>query len=411
MSRNDQRRHTRRSRLSRYVAAIAFVTLALAFAGTVVEQILGALLVFVALADVFLTVLYARMGAGLVGIELAHATWGIFRFFSRPFGARRSLILSFAGPSILVLLLLTWAMMLMTGAAMMIHPALGTSLRASSGPTPTDFITALFTAGNSLSGSSSEVRPAGGGFRLLFIFDALVPTSALSLTLTYLLQVYTALQRRNTLGAKVHELTSETGDAAEMVAALGPQGRFETGHAQLADVASELNSVKESHHLYPVLFYFRFPEPQYSVSRVTLIGLDAVTLIKSALDDREYAWLQESAAVDQLARASLRLVTSLERTFLGGAASEVDADPGTVSRWRLRYSAALRRLREAGIKTRADEREGADLYVSMRAKWDGHIRMLAPAGAYSMLEIDPAGCIPEATLVREPFATRQKTFA
>jgi hypothetical protein len=56
-----------------------------------------------------------------------------------------------------------------------------------------------------------------------------------------------------------------------------------------------MSQIKEAHHFYPVLFYFRFGEPYYSVSRSTLVTLDTVTLIKSALDDGRTAWLKESA--------------------------------------------------------------------------------------------------------------------
>lgn len=37
------------------------------------------------------------------------------------------------------------------------------------------------------------------------------------------------------------------------------------GYNDLAQVAVDLSEVKESHHFYPVLFYFRFQEPYYSV--------------------------------------------------------------------------------------------------------------------------------------------------
>jgi hypothetical protein len=41
--------------------------------------------------------------------------------------------------------------------------------------------------------------------------------------------------------------------------------------------------VKEAHHFYPVLFYFRFEDPRYAVSRFSLVVLDAVSLLRSAL--------------------------------------------------------------------------------------------------------------------------------
>jgi len=77
------------------------------------------------------------------------------------------------------------------------------------------------------------------------------------------------------------------------------------------------------------------------------------------------------------------LVTSLERTFLpgNGADSKETPDAQTMERSRRRYFAGLRRLRQAGIKALAEERAGAETYVSLRSQWDPHIRALAPASA------------------------------
>jgi hypothetical protein len=63
----------------------------------------------------------------------------------------------------------------------------------------------------------------------------------------------------------------------------------------------------------------------------------------------------------------------------------------TTERWRSRYPATLQKLKQAGIKTVADEQAGAENYVSLRAEWDRYITTLAPTMAYNMDEIDSAG--------------------
>src|SRR3712207_5622034 len=125
------------------------------------------------------------------------------------------------------------------------------------------------------------------------------------------MQVYNALQRRNKLRLNLELSSAEKGDPAELIAGLGPEGKFDAGHSDLSEIAREVAGAKESHHFYPVLVYFRCNEPYYSMSRSTLVALDTVTLIKSALDDDEYAWLKESAAVAQLCGGSMMLVKTL----------------------------------------------------------------------------------------------------
>jgi len=355
------------------------------------EQVAGAALFAAVLLDVFLTVLYARMGTTLLTGPLARLTWRAARAASAPFGRHRGVILSFCGPVVLVLLVTAWSAGLTLGAALVIHPALGDGVRSSAGgPTPTDFVAAVYAAGNSLSVvGSGEFGPRTTPYRLLYWFNSVVGMSVLSLTLTYLMQVYSALRERNVLGLRLHLATGETGDAAELLARVGPRGEFDTG--LLSEAAAGVAAAKEGHHFYPVLFYFRFDTPVYAVSRVCLVALDAVTLIRTALADR-YATLRESAAVEQLERAAMKLLEALDRSFLGVTMPDPPAAPDAEARarWDGRYRSAVRRLREAGIETAADEAAGAERYAALRARWDRYVAALAPAMAYDMAEIDPA---------------------
>lgn len=358
-----------------------------------IEQAIGAIVLLLILLDVFLTVLYARARMGPVSYRIARLTWRVFMTLSKLFGRERGAVLSFCGPAILVLFVIGWGLMLMLGAALIIHPALGDAVRADNGTTPTDFITALYAAGSSVAiVGSGKFTPQSAAFRIFYLFTSLIGMSIVSLTLTYLMQVYSGLQRRNILGLKLHLAAAETADAAELIARLGPNGQFNGGYTNLSETAVEMTAAKESHHFYPVLFYFRFRDSYYSVSSFALLALDTVTLIKSALDDQRYGWLKKSAPVAELWRATLLLLTTLDRMFLPGGVSEAPApDAPTLERWRRRYFAALRRLRQAGIHTIVDEQTGVRDYISLRSGWDIQITRLAPALAYRMEEIDPAG--------------------
>lgn len=111
------------------------------------------------------------------------------------------------------------------------------------------------------------------------------------------MQVYTALRQRNTLGLKLQLLSGETGDAVELLRRLGAGGKFESSYAIIAEVAAEMTLLKESHHFYPILFYFRFREPYYSVSRSAQLVLGTSTLIKTGLSEERYGWVKHGAAV------------------------------------------------------------------------------------------------------------------
>lgn len=370
------------------------------------EQIAGALLMLLILLDVFLTVLYARAGAGIFSPRVARLVWWFFKIISIPFARVRGSILSFCGPAILVMLVLVWAAGLTLAAGLIVHPELGTSVRATSGDTPSDFITAMYAGGSSVSiVGASDFTPHTGTFRMIFLFNSLVGLSVTFLTLTYLMQVYTALNRRNTLGLNVHLASAETGDAAELITHLGPEGKFETGYTTLATLAAEMTKSKESHHFYPVLVYFRFRQPFYSVSRFTLVSLDAATLIKSALSDKEYRWLKNSGAVEQLWDGATMLLETISHTFLYSAtrSSPHAPDEEMCELWRRRYFAALRTLRQAGIQTVDDEQAGAEYYVNLRRQWNDYITHMGPMLAYTTEDIDPVGYRAEISDERQSF--------
>ena len=351
------------------------------------ERIAGGIVLAMALLDVFLTVLYARAGAGLLAPRLARGVWRVFRGVS---GGRRAGLLSYCGPAQLVALVLMWGALLTLGAGLVIHPALGTGVVSSSGTTHTDFVTAFFVGGSSMSiVGASDYGPTSSGYKLLFLFDSLVGLSVTSLTLTYLMQVYTALRGRNTVGLMVQAQSGDTGDAAELLARWGPRGRFEGGYNNLSTVAGEFAAIKETHHFYPVLFYFRFDEPYYAASRTLLVALDAAALVRTALDPRELGWLQESAALSELERSSALLLRTLTQNFPVDDRPEEGAQ--SRERWRLRYDQALMRLRQAEIPTRPDPEAGAREYVELRSRWEPGIEALAPALGYCMEDVDPAG--------------------
>ena len=116
--------------------------------GKVLEQVAGAALMLLVLADVFLTVFYARMETGIISTRLARLTWYAFRAFSnRVQAGRRGKLLSLCGPTILVTVVLVWGFTLTLGAALVVQPYLDNSIQASNGETSTNFTTAMFVGG------------------------------------------------------------------------------------------------------------------------------------------------------------------------------------------------------------------------------------------------------------------------
>ncbi|MBV8685302.1 MAG: hypothetical protein JOZ90_14765 [Alphaproteobacteria bacterium] len=346
------------------------------------EQIIGAGLMLLFLADIFLTVLYARAGTGLLAPRWNRLMWALLKALSGLFGRRRGSMLSLAGPLIVILLILFWTFGLIVGAALVIRPELGAAIRPSNGDTPRDFVTALLVAGNSLSiAGAGDYSPHTAGTRTLFLLNSVVGTSVLSLVLSYLVQVYSGLRERNALALTIDLMTGGTGDAAEMLARLGPDGDFSDATTELGNLVRPLAQTKEAHHFYPLLFYFRFKEPIYAVSRFTFILLDVVTLIDTTLDRHEHKTLQRSAPVESLRRCAVMLLETLDRNF----PTRDGPRAGSTARSEESYALAVATLRRAGVEVRPDPVS----YARQRGRWEPLILRVAPTLGYGTDEIEP----------------------
>jgi len=336
------------------------------------EPFAGAAVTVLVLLDIFLTVLYARAGTAVFSPVVSRTIWMVFRLVSRPFGRNRGRVGSFCGPVILVALIFVWAAGLALGSGLIMHPHLGTGIRATGGSTPRDFMSALYAGASSLSFvGASDFKPQSAGFQALYMVNSLIGMSVMSLVLTYVMQIYNALRTRNALGLAIQTLSDDTGDAAELIAGLGPHGQFNSGFTNLTTLAASASAIKESHHFYPLLFYFRFAEPYYSVSQIATVLFDTVSLLKSGLSDEDYSWLKESATVAQCWRASMLLVGMLEEIFVPGqpAPFRSPADAADQERWRTRYMAALERC-DRLASTRSPTRPPASRHTS-RCESDG----------------------------------------
>ncbi|MRI57005.1 two pore domain potassium channel family protein [Methylobacterium sp. DB1607] len=359
---------------------------------SLLERASGVAVMGIVLVDVFLTVLYARIGTGLVVERAGHLAWIAFRRAAEAAGPRRGTVLSFCGPVILVLYVLLWAFGLTLGAGLVIHPGLGTGVQASNGPTPQDFVAALYAGGSSMAiVGASDFRPTTDAYRLIYLVNSLVGMSVTSLVLTYVMQVYGALRQRNALGLQFHLLSGGTSDAGELLARLAPHGQFSAGHSHLVTLSEGMAEMKEAHHFYPVLFYFRFQQPYYSVSAQADLALDTASLIRSSLAGEDAAWLKQAAAVEALWRVSQMMVVTLETAFLERDPPVAKAvDPCERRRWRAHWERSVSRLAEAGIAV-AREENAAQAYLDLRAQWWPHIARLAPAMAYRSRDIEAGG--------------------
>ena len=356
-----------------------------------VEQVAGLLLIAAVLIDVFLTVLYARISPVISSAWLGRWIWRVVYRVDGWIDPRKERLVGFAGPLTLVAVLLLWTVGLALGAGLVVHPALGNSILFTRAHNPTDFVSAFYAGGISLAlVGSTDFEPQTSAWRLVFWFNSLIGVSVVTLTLTYFMQLYSALQRRNTFGLKLWVASGATGDAGELLARLAQGGRMQRVEQKLSEIAAEMVGVKEAHHFYPVLFYFRFREPYYAVAFATSLSLDLISLLDSSIDEDHADAFRGSASVEELRLGALLLLELLENTFGRGAPHPGPPRPEQAEHWKERYRAALPRLREARFPLRADAEAGAERYVQLRSVWDRAVEELVHEAGRSRTKLDAA---------------------
>jgi hypothetical protein len=343
----------------------------------------GTLVLLVALADVFLTVLFPASGHG----PLSRAIWWGFRSLARRLPtARRRGLLAYCGPLLVALSIAVWPLLLVVGWALVYLPALGTGLVASSGPTARTWADAVYVSGFSLTTlGTGDVVPTTGLYRVLVVLEAAIGFAVVGMVVSYFLSVYSAITQRKTFAASLDHRTGRTGDSARLVTGLAAQGGLSAVVGQLSSTGEVLERMFQTHQSYPVLRWFHYREVRYALPRILLVVLDAAALVPSALDTGRGPG-DELPAVALIDGAAQDLLQDLVP-----AASARPRGPGDDAAWRARFADAVVAFRRAGLPVREDP-DAVEDYLRRRRNWDEPLLALAGAMLYEWSEIRPGPC-------------------
>jgi hypothetical protein len=326
--------------------------------------------------DVFLTVLYARSGTGLISPKLNLYIWLIFRQIARLFSRRKQTILSFCGPTILVTLLSLWVFLFIFGFALIIWPQLGNQVVATDGQDPATFWSAFYYSGYSFSTlGTGDIVPESDFYRVLMVVQSVIGFSLFTLIITYFLNLFNAVRRRNVFALSLHSKTLGTADPSEYVSRIAGDDELIITQQQFGEISVKLTEMLESHHFYPILQYFRFPEILYGIPRILLITLDTMSLFKSTLDEKSYFRPMNSVAANELWNSGISLLSHFAQTTPHKYVSLNFPDNREMyqGKWRNHYFAALEKLQLNGVETRKDPEEGLREYIRHVSRWEPYI--------------------------------------
>lgn len=217
--------------------------------------IAGVILLLLLAADVFLTVFQSQGRGGPLNRRQNRLVWQVFRLVGvRGLGKVHGAWLNLAAPTMAVLTVFVWVLLLVAGFALIYYPWILTFL-ASPGSLRTPWIEALYYSGYTAATLGfGDVVPDREWIRLLAPLQAFGGFALLTVSITYLLAIYQELLVMQTLARGIAAYAEAN---PSVIARLGDAEGGGAASSWSEQVAEQVLHTLQAHYQYPILHYFR----------------------------------------------------------------------------------------------------------------------------------------------------------
>jgi hypothetical protein len=354
----------------------------------------GVVLLLLVVFDVYATVLHSSARYGPVGESLNRSVWRTTRGLAfRLSRAARHRLLNAIGPLLLPLLIAVYIVLLVLAFALIYYPHMPGAFFFTNPHPEVGWVDAVYFSGCTLTTIGyGDIVARTTPLRFTALIEAAAGLSLISLAITYLLTVYTALERKRAVAVSLYHQAGDGADVAGLIAHHFLEGRFYGLRDALRTATRDLQGLLESHVDHPVIHYFHPIEVYKSLPRVLFLLLETCTVIRSALDREENSDLRnypEVRTLEAVVRHVLaKMIDSLdlERRERRRQPNEREQDEDE-RRWHRRYEQTIKRLRASDIKTREDNEQGWEEYRAQREEWESKLRRLSLYLGYDWEEV------------------------
>ena len=362
---------------------------------TIVSTSLGVLLLLLVAYDVYTTILDDRPRVGPISDTLNRVVWSVGRAVaSRLQRTGRHHFLNALGPLLLPGLLVHYLIFVASGFAFIYYPHMHAKFAVSAGAAGMPWFDSLYFSGVTLTTVGyGDIAPLARSMRLVALSESASGVALISLSITYLIAVYQALERKRTVALSFYHQAEEGANVASFIAHHFVDGRFYGIIDVLRPAARDLHGLLESHVEHPIIHYFHPVQVYKSLPRILFLTLETSAVLRACLDAERYPETCKHPEVRTL-EASARHVLGefvsslgLLRAWRRGGAEKFEES----SRWRRRYEQTLGRLRQAGIQTRRDEAAGWEEYRAKREEWESPLKRFADHLGYDWDEVTGDG--------------------
>ncbi|MBN1529375.1 MAG: two pore domain potassium channel family protein [Thermoleophilaceae bacterium] len=227
-------------------------------AAGVLATVVGLGAIGVACRDIFDSLFHPE-GRARIGRTVSRAVWLMVR---RPARGRPG-ALALAGPLAMIAVIATWALLLVTGWALVYLPHVDDGFRVAGRAGGGDLVDALNISLVTLTTLGfGDVTPEAAWLRLVNPLEALLGFGLLSASVSWLLLTYPVLSRRRSLAYEVSLLRRQQEETGASVVELDPA----VAERVFAELTSRLVAVERDFVNFPITYYFVEADERFSLA-------------------------------------------------------------------------------------------------------------------------------------------------
>lgn len=341
--------------------------------------------------DIYATILRATTHPGPFSNFLNRGSWRLMTRLARRLDRRtRHRVLSAVGPLLMPLLIALLLLLLITGFALIYLPRMETGFRIVEYGESSRALQAFYFSGVTLlTIGFGDILPTSGFTRVMALVEGACGIAVISLSITYLLTIHGALERKRMLALNFYHQARQGADVAGFISSHFARGRFHSLTESLRAATRDLQELLESHLEHPLIHYFHPVEVYKGLPRALFVVLETVAVLNAHVDEAAYVEAGDHPDVliagDNARYVLAELITSLN--LEKEAVKPFESEAETLRRQRKSFVRALRHLQTAKIETRADIERAFLEYREDRAKWERQLYHFAEFLGYDWDEV------------------------